>query len=266
MAAQPTSPTSTSAPKAGQPPEVNIILEGKPLRDHNLDALRSIIASATRPVQVFVSPSYFLSGNEAAAAQLVRFIEEHKSQIAVGVHLSAQRSLVEASGVRFRLGPTFWGYTLDSANCHALCGIEVPLLGYTPNEQNAIIKTAVQSLNENLGQKIRHSLIEGGYFTKSLAGRLLSHGITTDHTLSGKSPEDYYELRHYPLYGWLQKTGTLQRLARRAGYPRCVLNLINAHADGGCMLEGHQHHAAVHVYHGEAFLQSDSGTQLLLSH
>lgn len=264
----PTQPQSVQmAPKM-----VNIILEGKPVREHNLAALSQLIYGSYGPsdVVVFVSPVYFLSGDQSSAAKVMEFIDQHKGQIRVGVHLSGHRVLVENSGVSFRTGPTFWGYALDGDSCHDLCGIEVPLLSYTANEQNAIIKTAVKTLAKQLGEPIRHSLVEGGMFTKSLAARLLHSGITTDHTLAGKSPADYFEIRHFPLYNWLGRTGTLNRLARHPHHPRCVLALgkTPALAAGqtaqGCNIEPKPMSQAVqHLYHSEAFVLITSGATLL---
>lgn len=250
-------------PKKGQ--QVSVILEGKPLQDHNLAAIsRLIVSGEVESVTVFVSPTYFLNGDQASVAKLTDFLLEHKGQIKVGVHLSAQRTLVENSGVSFRTGPTFWGYPLDVTDCHELCGIEVPLLGYTPKEQNAIIKTAVKTLKMNVGQAIRHSIIEGGFFTKSLAGRLRHNGIAVDHTLAGKTAADYYDIRHFPLYGWLEKSGTLSRINHRAS--RCVINLVHPEAVGGCYDEQSPRGKLVtHIYHSEAFLLT-SGGPLLLSH
>lgn len=255
------------------PKLVNIVLEGKPVRDHNLEALSQLIYGSYGPseVAVFISPVYFLSGDQSSAAKLMDFIDQHKGQIRVGVHLSGHRTLVENSGVSFRTGPTFWGYALDGNNCHELCGIEVPLLGYTANEQDAIIKTAVKTLAQHLGHPIRDSLVEGGMFTKSLAARLLHSGITTDHTLAGKSPADYYDIRHFPLYSWLGRTGTLNRLARHSRHPRCALTLgtlaakgKSQAAAGGCKVEANASRRVVqHIYHNEAFMLISSGATLL---
>lgn len=239
-----------------------VILEGKALKDHNLKAIGQLLASADYEVTVFVSPTYFLSGDEATAAKLTDFLLEHKDQIKVGVHLSAQRILVENSGVSFRAAPTFWGYPLDVMDCHELCGIEVPLLGYSPKEQSAIIKTAVGTLKSHIGQPIRHSIIEGGLFTKSLAARLRHSGIAVDHTLAGKTAADFYDFRHFPLYSWLDKTGTLARVAERAS--TCVIQFAHPQAVDGCRID-QQADQVQHLYHSEAFLLT-RGTSILLSH
>lgn len=256
-------PEPNQGPESRQEPrELLVILEGKPIKDHNLKAISQLVATEALTVTVFISPTYFLSGDEASAAKLSDFLSEHKGTVKVGVHLSGQRILVENSGVSFRAAPTFWGYPLDVMDCHELCGIEVPLLGYTPKEQNAIIKTAVKTLNAHIGQPIRHSIIEGGLFTKSVASRLRHNGIAVDHTLAGKSTKDFYDIRHFPLYSWLDKIGTLARVASPA--PSCVIHLAQPSGEDGCRSD--QPVTAVeHLYHSEAFLLT-RGASILLSH
>lgn len=253
-------PPEEPQPEEPQPEELLVILEGKPLKDHNLEAIGQLISSGRVQLTVFISPTYFLTGDQVSVAKLGDFLLEYKDQIKVGVHLSAQRTLVENSGVSFRAAPTFWGYPLNVMDCHELCGIEVPLIGYSPKEQNAIIKTAVATLKTHIGQPIRHSLIEGGLFTKSVAARLRHNGIAVDHTLAGKTAADFYDIRHFPLYTWLEKIGTLDRVATRAA--TCVIKL--SHPADGCR-QGQPVTAVRQIYHSEAFLLT-RGASILLSH
>lgn len=258
-APQPPAP-QPQVPETQAPKELLVILEGKPLKDHNLEAIGQLVSSGRVQLTVFISPTYFLTGDQVSVAKLGDFLLAYKDQIKVGVHLSAQRTLVENSGVSFRAAPTFWGYPLDVMDCHELCGVEVPLIGYSPKEQNAIIKTAVGTLKAHLGQPIRHSIIEGGLFTKSVAARLRHNGIAVDHTLAGKTAADFYDIRHFPLYSWLEKIGTLARVASRA--TACVIQL--SHPADGCRLD--QPVTAVRqIYHSEAFLFT-RGSSILLSH
>lgn len=160
---------------------VSVDWEGRNLEAENLRAMQNFRAAFPEvPLQHFLNAAYYTkAGADApsitrAVQSVLRPGDEH------GLHLHAWRSLVEASGVKFRRGPSFVAGEVDERKCGIDCGNDVALTAYSVGELRKIIQKSVTILSAQ-GFNRPFSFRAGGWQADAqVLTALLEEGFTMD--------------------------------------------------------------------------------------
>ena len=148
----------------------------------------------------FVSPSYFLPGNESNLRQMLKSVKDDEH---IALYLSGRHDVVQAAGVKFRHRPTFWGNQIAKDSCLDRCGIEVPLSVYTTDELTTIVGYSKQLLDDQELTAVDSYMVSGWMSTNAVRQAAASVGLAYDY-----SPVAYNLLRskmkYVPLYAWLK--------------------------------------------------------------
>lgn len=192
--------------ESSKPLKLAVVLqwEGRDLKPANLDALKSFrsVFSDVSFVHL-LSPAYFLrSGSEAAAAQAkIRALMRPKDQI--GLALGGWKSLTAKAGVIFRGGPTFWGHILGPADCEIDCGVEVPVNVYPEKDVEALVASALDTLEQQGFGRPRGMTAEGWAAAPEVLEAASRAGIRYD--FSAVAPEMVApRAQRFPLYQWVK--------------------------------------------------------------
>ena len=158
------SPEDLAARQATRPRvilTVSVDWEGGSLRDTNLaalDALRRELPGV--PLTHFLNAAYYTragANSEEVTAGIKRGLQPGDE---LGLHIHPYRSLVEAAGVAFQDGPTFFGRPLRSSTGDV--GHEVELAAYSVDELRKIVQLSRTRLLE-AGFAISRSFRAGGW-------------------------------------------------------------------------------------------------------
>ena len=178
--------------------------EGRDLKEGNLEAIRAFRSVFTDVNFVhLVSPAYFLrSSADAALAQTkIRSLMKPKDQI--GVALAGWKSLATKAGVIFRSGPTFWGNTMDQTECAVDCGLDVPVNLYPGEDLDALLASALDTLELNGFGRPRGMTTEGWVAAPEVLEAASRAGLRYD--FSAVSPEMVApRVQRFPLFHWVK--------------------------------------------------------------
>ncbi|MBI4612404.1 MAG: hypothetical protein HY720_02230 [Planctomycetes bacterium] len=142
---------------------VSVDWEGRNLAPEDLQAIEDFRAALPDvPLTHFLNAAYFTKPgavSEELAARIRRALRDGDE---TGLHVHAWRSLVEAAGVGFRTGPTFWGDRQGLSEHEGDTGHEVELAAYEEPELRRIVRTSVAILSDQ-GFAISRSFRAGGW-------------------------------------------------------------------------------------------------------
>lgn len=201
--------TSTSTPAYSQGKirvVVSVDWEGDDLIESNLVSIRDFRQDyPTIPMQHFLNAAYFTkaganpSQTSALMHSVLLPIDEE------GLHIHAWRSLVQASGVTFRTGPSFVAEAVDLRNCLADCGNDVMLTAYSESELRKIIKFSLDTLEKQGFDRARSFRAGGWIANRKVLRALAAEGITLDSsaTYSEYLKEQWGNYNLYPIVGRL---------------------------------------------------------------
>ncbi len=217
---------------------VSVDWEGEDLQAANMQAMEAFRSDYPGvPLQHFLNAAYYTKpGADArlvtrSIQSVLRRGDEH------GLHIHAWRSLVQAAGVQFRIGPSFVDQDVDLSACGDDCGVDVALNAYGDLELRKIIRTSVQIL-QNQGFQRAVSFRAGGWQADdTVLNALAAEGFTLDSsaTYAPYLREAWGEYNLYPFVGqlWPQTTPTSQpyRYQTKAGLS--IVELPN----NGCLAD-----------------------------
>jgi hypothetical protein len=120
---------------------VSVDWEGGSLRDTNLAALEALRRDLPGvPFTHLMNAAYYTRAGADPAEVTAGIKRGFQAGDELGLHIHAYRSLIEAAGVAFRDGPTFFGRPLRSRDGDS--GHEVELAAYTVGELRSIVRLA----------------------------------------------------------------------------------------------------------------------------
>lgn len=128
---------------------ISVDWEGDLLKPVNLQAMRQFSKRFPQiPLVQFLNAAYFLktSANRTVIAKKIKSVLRPGDQI--GLHIHSWKSLIEASGVKYKPSPTFWGLSISKGR-HGDPGDDVPLTEYSRAEVSKIIKFSLDTLQEH---------------------------------------------------------------------------------------------------------------------
>ncbi len=122
--------------------------EGRELSKENLEALKAFRNKYPGiPILHFLNAAYYTKP-DANAAEITKKIKSvMRKHDEHGLHIHAWKSLVEASGVKFKTKPDLGGWSLR--NCQFDCGHVVSLTAYSAEEMQKIIRKSNEILVKN---------------------------------------------------------------------------------------------------------------------
>ncbi len=217
---------------------VSVDWEGEDLQTKNLQAMQAFRSDYPEvPLQHFLNAAYYTKP-KADARLVTRSIQSVlRSSDEHGLHIHAWRSLVEAAGVQFRIGPSFVDQDVDESVCGDDCGADVALNAYSDVELRKIIRTSVQTL-QNKGFRRAVSFRAGGWQADdTVLNALAAEGFTLDSsaTYAPYLREAWGDYNLYPFVGqlWPMTTPTSQpyRYQTKAGLS--IIELPN----NGCLAD-----------------------------
>jgi hypothetical protein len=184
---------------------VSVDWEGQSLQPENLAAMQDFRRDyADIPLQHFLNAAYY-TRTRSDAAQITNLIksvlrkgDEH------GLHIHAWRSLVESSGVEFRVTPSFVFDGYSTADCPDDCGHDVALTGYTTAELRKIIAHSVEILVREKFNRPKSFRAGGWQADDKVLEALAAEGFTLD---SSAVDAEFLkaEWSKYNLYGFVAK-------------------------------------------------------------
>ncbi|MBM4253170.1 MAG: hypothetical protein FJ146_14470 [Deltaproteobacteria bacterium] len=160
---------------------VSVDWEGEDLRPENLRAMAQFRQHFPNvPLQHFLNAAYFTKPGVQAASVTRAIRSVLRPGDEEGLHIHAWRSLVEAAGVPFRLGPSFVDEDVKPELCAEDCGMDVALTAYKVQELRKIIRTSVTIL-EDQGFATARSFRAGGWqANNAVLEALADEGFTLD--------------------------------------------------------------------------------------
>lgn len=182
---------------------VSVDWEGRNLDPANLRAMSEFRAAmpGVRIVQ-FLNAAYFTKPGANSAETEAQIRTTLRPSDELGLHIHGWKRLFEASGVKFRATPNFWGTNELSGDCTFDCGHEVPISAYDEAELEKVIRFSILTLEGN-GLGHARSFRAGGWMAKdNVRQALVANGIAWD---SSAVPTAYLagELQGLPVLDWL---------------------------------------------------------------
>ena len=179
---------------------ISVDWEGDRLLEENLQAMRDFRnAYPDIPLVHFLNAAYFTKNDGRTAAEVrdkIRSVLRPGDEF--GLHIHAWKNLVEAAGVKYREGPTFWG-TTESLPRLGEPGHDIPISAYTVDELRKLISFSVNTLRENGFTGIKSFRAGGWVGAPNVLEALVREGITAD---SSEVPREHIfdQLAKYPIY------------------------------------------------------------------
>ena len=180
---------------------LSIQWEGDSLMDYNLKSIEQIRkVSPGFPITHFISPAYFLKPR-ANIPEVKQKINSHISSTdSVGIHLSAWKSVLDASTVALKQDePTFWGNKISQVNCAVDCGDSIALSSYSREEIDKIVTTSLATLESNGFIDIKSYIVKGWMDDRKIIDAAANRGLKYDF-----SPIALHLIRkrisNYPIY------------------------------------------------------------------
>lgn len=194
---------------------VSVDWEGEDLRSENLEAMQAFRQDFPEvPLQHFLNAAYYTKKGAQAAqtTQAIRSVLREGDE--EGLHIHAWRSLIRASGVPFRTGPSFVGPEVDEANCGLDCGMDVALTAYTKDELRKVLQFSVKLLQKQGFQRAQSFRAGGWQADAKVLDALTEEGFTLDSsaTYAPYLKKAWGDYQLYPLVGklWPQIQPTSQ--------------------------------------------------------
>lgn len=184
---------------------VTVDWEGRDLAPENIAAMANLHARfpGVKIVHFLNAAYYTKPGADAdAVTRTIASVVGPKDER--GLHIHGWKSLVEASGVTFDEGPTFWGNDLPASSCREDCGHEVPMSNYATADLRKIVKFSLDTLEQN-GFGRAQSFRCGGWMAKpNVREALAAEGLRYDQSAV---PTQFLakQLAQYPIYDWLDE-------------------------------------------------------------
>lgn len=184
---------------------ISVDWEGGSLESDNLAAMSGFRDRFPQvPLLQFLNAAYYTKP-DAQARQVTEAIRSVLRPIdELGLHLHGWKRLFEASGVKFRDQPSFWGSPELSGDCSYDCGHEVPISAYSTEELRKVIRNGARILSQN-GFGAARSFRAGGWMASpSVLEALVSEGFLLD---SSAVPPPHLRdgLEGFPLFDWVQE-------------------------------------------------------------
>jgi|GEM_PF-678324 len=180
---------------------VSVDWEGRELAADDLAAMEAFRrALPDVPLTHFLNAAYLTQPGAERAGVANAFRRVVLAGDETGLHVHAWRSLILASGVAFRRGPTFWnGGQLPPPPPGRDAGHEVEIAAYTVDELRAVVATSRRLLGE-LGYTLGGSFRAGGWIAPPhVLHAVRAEGFEVDSSATTNRWHD--ELRAYALHG-----------------------------------------------------------------
>lgn len=188
-------------------PHLNLVMsvdwEGEDLNDQNLNAMNSFREQFPQIKLIhFLNAAYYTKPDSIENKVTQKISSVLRPGDELGLHIHAWKSLFEASGVKFKTYPTYWGSPL--AHCEYDCGHEVPLTVYSTNELRKVIRKSQDVLSAHGFGKAKSFRAGGWLASPSVMEALAAEGIEMD---SSSVPPVHLqeELRSMSLFRWVQE-------------------------------------------------------------
>ncbi len=211
---------------------VSVDWEGRTLEPENLLAMQDFRAAFPEvPLQHFLNAAYYTkddadpSSITSEVRSVLRPGDEH------GLHIHAWRSLVLASGVKFRRGPSFVAGNVNEERCGIDCGSDVALTAYSTRELRKIIQKSVTVLTAQ-GFDRPYSFRAGGWQADSkVLTALAEEGFTMDGSATDGNylEESWGDYNLYPFVKqlWPTMTPSSQPYTFTTASQKSILELPN---------------------------------------
>lgn len=234
---------------------VSVDWEGRDLNPQNLQAMKDFRQDFPEiPLQHFLNAAYYTKPQADAVniTKTVKSVLLPKDEHALHIH--AWRSLVEASGVKFRTSPSMITGEVDLTKCTIDCGQDVVLTGYTNAELRKIIAHSLKILKREKFNRPRSFRAGGWQADDNVLSALIAEGFTLD---SSATDAEFLKPSwgRYNLYGfvknlWKDTTPTSQPYIYTTSSGRKILELPNNsclsdYMSGSAMLEVFQSNAQI---------------------
>lgn len=168
-----------------QPVKVYFMLsvdwEGDTLRSSNLKAMQEFNKKFPQyPVIHFLNAAYYTkswANSDKTITQKIKSVIKPIDEL--GLHIHSWKNFVEAAGVKFRHGPSFWNSAHSIAR-NGEPGDDVPINEYSVEEIRKMIRYSIQKLKEQ-GFKHLRSFRGGGWMSGSKVQEALkAEGLKID--------------------------------------------------------------------------------------
>ncbi|HYX32455.1 MAG TPA: hypothetical protein VE954_05030 [Oligoflexus sp.] len=217
---------------------VSVDWEGRELQSRNLQAMQKFRKDYPEiPLQHFLNAAYYTKPGAVPSqiTQTVRSVLRPGDE--EGLHVHAWRSLVRASGVAFRTGPSFVEGEVDLRTCTVDCGHDVALTAYTQTELQKVLRYSVSTLQKQ-GFARATSFRAGGWQANSKVLRALAaEGFRVDSsaTYAEYLFESWGDANLYSFVGklWPQSQPTSQPYRINLGSGLNIVELPN----NGCLAD-----------------------------
>jgi hypothetical protein len=174
---------------------VSVDWEGRDLRETNLKAAERLReAMPDVPLTHFLNAAYFTKKDADAKKVAEAMRRALRKGDETGLHIHAWRSLVEASRVDFRRGPSFWGWDVEG---DGEVGHEVELEAYAVDELKKIVAKS-KAILKDAGFEITPSFRAAGWIAGAkVLEAIRAEGFRIDSSATDSTWHD--ELERYPL-------------------------------------------------------------------
>lgn len=186
---------------------VSVDWEGRRLDLDNLQAMQKFRKDYPEvKLQHFLNAAYYTKkgANSKKITRLIRSVlkegDEH------GLHVHSWKSLVEASGVNFRTGPSFVYPEADLSACDFDdCGHDIAINAYSKDELRSILRFSVDTLQSHGFDRAKSFRAGGWQADNKVLSALAAEGFTLDSSATDAEFlfEKWGNLRLYPMVGEL---------------------------------------------------------------
>lgn len=211
---------------------VSVDWEGEDLQTQNLQAMKDFRRDFPEiPLQHFLNAAYYtkLDANSTEITKDIKSVLLPKDEH--GLHIHAWKRLVEASGVTFRVSPSFVMDGFMIADCKIDCGQEIALTGYTNEELRKIIAHSVEILVREKFNRPRSFRAGGWQADDNVLDALAAEGFTLDSSATIADfllPEwGKYKLHKMVKNLWLDTKPTSQPYIHKTSSGLKILELPN---------------------------------------
>jgi hypothetical protein len=178
--------------------------EGRSLDEFNLQAMEQFRNDYPDiGVLQFLNAAYFYKPDANPNLVIQAINRGLRPNDEIGLHIHGWKRLIEAAGIRHRVGPT-WRYDLaEPLSCEYDCGHQVPISAYEVDELVRIINFSNETLERNgFGHPV--SFRSGGWMSQSnVIDALILSGMKLDSSAVPTVHLDKDNFRGLHLFGWL---------------------------------------------------------------
>ncbi|MES2745146.1 MAG: hypothetical protein V4655_06955 [Bdellovibrionota bacterium] len=216
---------------------VSVDWEGRELAPDNIEKMKAFRRDYPDiPLEMFLNAAYYFKADAdpKLVTDTIRSTllpgDEH------GLHIHAWKSLIEASGVKFRTEPAFKG-PMDLNACTPDCGHDVNISAYSEKELRKVIRRSIATLTKN-GFDHPKSFRAGAWQSdKKVMNALAAEGFTLD---SSATDAEYLKERWgktllYPVVkkNWPETTSSSQPYRVQLSNDKSIVQLPN----NGCLAD-----------------------------